>query len=106
MNNTGFPMRKFPSPAYLVGSLLEDGVDIDLALRLAKGYADARPAMNDEQTRLWLIAVLTRLGGVDRQSTALAAFAYPSGHDTARYEQLAHENGWKEPEDAHTSEQI
>jgi hypothetical protein len=99
-------MNKFPSPTYLMGSLLEDGVDIDLALRLAHGYADARSAMSDEQTQLWLSAMLTRLGGMHRHSTTLAVLAYPSDHDTARYEQLAREHGWKENDDAHTPEQI
>lgn len=105
MTDLDLQMSKFPSSAYLMGSLLEDGIDIDLALRLANGYAEARSAMNDEQTRLWLTAMLTRLGGVDRHSTTLAVLAYPSDHDTARYEKLARENGWKENDDAHSPEQ-
>lgn len=98
-------MSKFPSPAYLMGSLLEDGVDIGLADRLALGYADALDSLSGSQIQQWLSTMLARLGSVHHSSTALTVLAYPSDHDTNRYEQLARENGWKENDNAHSSQQ-
>lgn len=87
-----------------MGAMLEDGVDIDRALKITNGYDEVRKSLNDQQTGRWLTAMLHRLG-LQHTSTALAALAYPSDHDTPRYQQLARENGWKEDDHAHASEQ-
>lgn len=94
----------YPTPAYLMGAMLEDGVDIDRALKVALGYGDARNRLDHTQTYKWLMAMLQRLG-LKHSSTALAVLTYPSDHDAPRYEQLARENGWKEGDYANTPEQ-
>ncbi|MGJ9412380.1 hypothetical protein ACHAAC_06685 [Aeromicrobium sp. CF4.19] len=97
-------MDRYPTAAYLMGAMLKDGIDIDLALRIAGGYDEARDNLDDEKTQQWLTAMLHRLGP-GHNSTALAVLASPSDHDATKYEQLARENGWKEGDDAHAPEQ-
>lgn len=79
--------------------MVEDGVDLDLALKIAKGYAEARTTLNDEKTHLWLNTMLTALDGI-RTSTAIAVLAYPCEHQVDHYNALALEAGWKEDDDA------
>jgi hypothetical protein len=97
-------MDRYPSAAYLLGAMVDDGVLPDLALRIAHGYAEARTSLDEEQTHKWLIAMLHKLGP-GHDYTALTVLAYPSDHIAPRYERLARENGWKEDGHAHDAEQ-
>jgi hypothetical protein len=97
-------MDHYPTPPYLLGAMVDDGVPPRLALRIAHGYAEARTRLNHEQTHKWLTAMLHKLGpGYD--CTGLTVFAYPSDHIALRYERLARDNGWKEDEHANDAEQ-
>lgn len=90
-------MSKFPSPAYLLGSMIEDAVPRELAVKVAHGYADARQAMSDEQTHKWLNAMIANLGPMSAYpNTAIAVLAQPSPHRIDHYNTLAVAAGWKE----------
>ncbi|HSX68449.1 hypothetical protein [Nocardioides sp.] len=90
-------MDTYPSPAYLLGSLIEDDVAHELALKIAEGYADARESLTDEQTHKWLNAVLTKLGPMgDHPNTAMSVLCLPSEHRSDQYDNLATAAGWKE----------
>lgn len=92
------PDARYPTPAYLLGSMIEDNVPRDLALRIAEGYAGARRSMSDEQIHQWLHAVISRLGSMqDYPSTAISVLTLSSPHLTDHYNDLAISAGWKEP---------
>lgn len=97
-------MTRLPSPKHLLGALVEDGVDLDLALKAADGYADARTRLDDRKTQLWLNTMVAALGQLGSYpSTTLTVFAYPSDHLIDHYNTLASLAGWKENADAKTT---
>lgn len=72
---------------YLLGAMLADGVDGDLAAKVADGYADALSRLESRELLQWRMAVLARLDA--GMHTALAMHAHPSDHVAPQYMDLA-----------------
>jgi hypothetical protein len=76
-----------PSAAYLMGAMLADGVDPDLAAKVADGYGVALSTLTPGGLLQWRLALLSKLNA--GPETAFAAFAHPSEHEAPRYLALA-----------------
>lgn len=83
--------EKFPSPSYFLGSLVADRAPETLAVKLFDAYAEIRHTLGDAELGQWCLQIYWHLLRHGYQQSAMTMIAYPSDHDTERYELLASE---------------
>lgn len=76
-----------PDARYLLGAMLADGVEDELAAKVAAGYAVALDSLDAGELLQWRMALLARLNAGTH--TAIALHCQPSDHDAPHYFALA-----------------